>query len=66
MYKSHISAQPKPPWAKKIGGSCEDEKGLSGMAERSSRGPEGVSIEERIMPAGKGEPFGGLGEGARH
>jgi hypothetical protein len=65
IYGTHISAQPKPPWAKKRGGwsgfAC-----FEGMAERSSRGPEAVRMELLVMPSGSCEDAGGLGDGARH
>jgi hypothetical protein len=40
--------------------------GLDGRAERSSRGPEGVGMNVRVMPLGNGVGRGGLGVGARH
>ena len=65
MNGTHISAQPKPPWANSRGG-CLILVCLEGIAERSSRGPEGVGTEFRVMPFGRVEGGGGFGDGARH
>ena len=56
------SAQPKPPWQKRMG-DCRTlvfGKGF-GVALRSSSGPVGVVMKDRVMPAGRG--VGGGAEG---
>jgi hypothetical protein len=51
----NMEAQPKPPWQKRMGDwrTCGERAGL-GVALRSSRGPEGVEMKERVMPVGRG------------
>jgi hypothetical protein len=58
----NTSAQPKPPWQKRMG-DCRtlvSGKGF-GVALRSSRDPERVEMKDRVTPAGRG--VGGGAEG---
>ena len=51
MYSSHTAALLKPPWTKKSGASLV---GVEGTADSSSRGPEAVSMNVRVILLGDG------------
>jgi hypothetical protein len=57
---SQTSAQPKPPCIKRIGLTKRvPGPSLFGLAERSSRGPQGLSMKERVILSGRGLLGGG-------
>lgn len=60
------SAQPKPPWQKRMGEEeAVEEGGEEGCVERSSRGPEGVGMKVRTMGEGRGVEGGRVGDQVR-
>ena len=55
MYSSHTAALLKPPWTKKNGAFLV---GVEGTADSSSRGPEAVSMDVRVILVGRWESVG--------